>query len=298
MIDLHCHLLPGVDDGARNLAVSLEMARMFVADGVTTVACTPHILPGLYHNTGPQISAAVSSLQSALEAAGIDLRLTTGADVHMVPDLVAGLQSGKLLPLGGTRYVLVEPPHHVAPQRYEEFFFSILVAGYIPILTHPERLTWVGAHYGAIQRMAQSGVWMQITAGSLTGAFGKSAMALAERMLKDGCVHILATDAHDPIKRPPILARGRDIAAKFVGHAEAEHLVVTRPKGILENKLPRSLPGIPSASELSDAVAADALAVVDVGVQGLGYEYGQEHEARRASGVLRTWSDRLRRVFD
>lgn len=297
MIDLHSHILPGIDDGAADLAVALDMARMFVADGVTDLACTPHILPGLYLNTGPQIRVAVQALQAELDEAGIPLRLTTGADVHMVPDLVAGLRSGRLLSLADTRYVLVEPPHHVPPQKFEDFFFNILVSGYVPILTHPERLTWVSSHYEAIQRMARSGVWMQITAGSLTGAFGRTAQNLGERMLKDGCVHILATDAHDTVRRPPSLSRGRDLAAKFVGSAEAENLVVTRPRGILDNVPASSLPSIPSAAQLSNIVHNEAKRANGSDKQGLDHGGEQLHASRGSPGVLRNWSRRLRRVF-
>src|ERR1700733_1320762 len=106
MIDLHCHILSGIDDGASDLDVSLGMARALVADGVSVLACTPHILPGLYQNTGPQIRQGVQELQNVLDEAGIELKLITGADNHMVPDFVAGLRSGRLLTLGDTRYVL------------------------------------------------------------------------------------------------------------------------------------------------------------------------------------------------
>ena len=242
MIDLHCHMLHGIDDGAADLSVSLEMARASVADGVLVLACTPHILPGLYHNTGPQIRQAVAALQEALDQEGIPLRLVTGADVHMVPDFIAGLKAGRLLSLADTRYVLVEPPHHVAPLRLEDFFFSILVAGYVPILTHPERLSWIEAQYPAIQRLVRGGALMQITAGSLTGAFGRNAQYWAQRMLDEGLVHILATDAHDTKRRLPNLSVGRELAAKRIGAERAAHLVVTRPLGILENAQPSSLP--------------------------------------------------------
>src|SRR5262245_56274531 len=171
MIDLHSHILPGIDDGAGDWAVSIEMAKLYVADGVTVVACTPHILPGLYHNSGPQIREATLALQQALDREDIPLHLVTGADVHMVPDFVAGLRAGRLLSLADTRYVLVEPPHHVAPVRLEQFFFDLVAAGYVPILTHPERLSWIEAQYSAIQRLAQGGVWMQINDHSLIGAF-------------------------------------------------------------------------------------------------------------------------------
>ncbi|MEZ5899146.1 MAG: CpsB/CapC family capsule biosynthesis tyrosine phosphatase [Hyphomicrobiaceae bacterium] len=242
MIDLHCHILPGIDDGAADEAISLQMAAAFLNDGVTTVACTPHILPGLYQNSGPRIREAVSRLQQSLDAEGIPLRLVPGADNHVVPDFVPGLKSGHLLTLGDSRYVLVEPPHHIAPPRMEELFFNILVGGYVPILTHPERLTWLASQYSTIGRLAQAGVWMQITAGSLTGAFGKSARYWGEKMLDEGLVHLLATDAHDVVRRPPQLSRGRDAAAARVGEAEANHLVVTRPRGVLLDVVPTELP--------------------------------------------------------
>jgi protein-tyrosine phosphatase len=281
MIDLHSHILPGIDDGAADLAVSLTMARAFVADGVTTVACTPHILPGLYHNSGPQIRQAVAELQAAMDQDGIPLKLIAGADNHITANFVGGLQSGQLLTLNDTRYVLVEPPHHTIPARLEDMFFSLLVAGYVPILTHPERLTWITAHYGTVERLAHAGVWMQITAGSLTGGFGRQPRYWAERMLDEGLVHILATDAHDAVRRPPMLGKGRDAAAKRVGAAEAGHLVLTRPAGIVANALPNSLPQ-PSRDNAGTASALDS---------------ADPESANGNAGRSRSFSERLRRLF-
>ena len=279
MIDLHSHILPGIDDGAADLSVSLEMARAWVADGVSHVACTPHILPGLYHNTGPDIRQRIAKLQQALDREGIALRLVSGADNHVVSDFVAGLKSGHLLSVADTRYVLVEPPHHVAPPKLEELFFNILIAGYVPVLTHPERLTWISSQYDAINRLVRGGVWMQITAASLTGAFGKNAQYWGERMLCEGLVHILATDAHDTTRRPPILGLGRECAAKLVGAEEAEHLVVTRPRGILQNELPSNLP----QPQKADAEIAKANA--------------KKYDRRGGPDSRRGIAGRLRRIF-
>jgi len=280
MIDLHSHLLPGIDDGAPDLATSLEMARAFLAGGVTHVACTPHILPGLYHNTGEGIRGAIAALQQELDRHGLPLRLLTGADNHVVPDFVAGLRSGHLLSLADTRYVLVEPPHHTLSPRLEELFFSIQAAGYVPILTHPERLRWINTDYPVMERLAQNGVWMQITAGSVTGAFGKNAQYWAHRMLGEGLVHILASDAHDPRKRPPNLAEGRAAAARLVGDVEAEHLVVTRPRGVVSNVIPTDLPPPGGAVMGQKADRAD---------------YGEQE--RSTGGGVRGLSGRLRRIF-
>ena len=259
MIDLHCHLLPGIDDGAPDLSVSLEMAKALVADGVSIAACTPHILPGLYHNSGQQIRQAVAQLQRSLDQEGIPLQLTTGADNHIVPDFLAQLRSGHLLTLANSRYVLVEPPHHVAPPRLEEFFFNLLVADYVPIITHPERLSWINSHYGAVQRLIRAGVWVQVTAGSLSGIFGRNARYWSERMLDEGCVHLIATDAHDLSRRAPNLSEGRELAAKRVGDVEAQHLVITRPRGVLLNDVPTNLPG-PSSVANPYEVAVDSRA--------------------------------------
>ena len=172
MIDLHCHMLPGIDDGAPDVETALELARIAVADGITTLACTPHIYAGLYENNGPDIKRAVAQLRSQLQAADIPLNLTHGADTHLAPDLVAGLRNQHIPSLHDSRYFLLEPPHHVAPPRLEQSVFDLLAAGYIPVITHPERLTWISGHYEVFQQLAKAGAWVQVTAGSLTGHFG------------------------------------------------------------------------------------------------------------------------------
>lgn len=257
MIDLHCHLLPSIDDGSKGLRISVEMARMAAADGIHVMACTPHILPGVYDNTGPVIKAATAILRKALLLAEIPLQLVTGADAHVAPDLVDGLREGRVLALNDSRYVLLEPPHHIPPPRFDEYVFSLHTAGYVAILTHPERLSWIERHYRLIKLLARNGVLMQVTAGSLTGRFGARPRYWAERMLDEGICHLLATDAHDLERRPPCLAEGRDAAARIVGDAEATHLVSTRPRGIIDNLSPGQLP-VPARSERPDSGSSSA----------------------------------------
>ena len=110
MIDLHSHLLPGIDDGSKDLAMSLAMARMAATDGISTIACTPHILPGVYNNSGPAIRRAVAQLAESIAKAGIPITVVTGADVHIAPDLVVQLRDGHVLTLNDSRYLLLEPP--------------------------------------------------------------------------------------------------------------------------------------------------------------------------------------------
>lgn len=259
MIDLHSHILPGIDDGAPDLGVALEMARIAVANGVAVQACTPHIFPGLFDNSGPRIRRATQELQRHLDEEGVPLRLVTGADVHIVPNMVNGLRAGEILSLADTRYVLVEPPHHVAPPRLEHVFFELLAAGYVPILTHPERLTWIETRYDALVQLFRAGVWMQVTAGALTGAFGRRPQYWAERMLNEALVHILATDAHGARRRPPDLAAGRAAAAKWLGEEEAEQLVSLRPRAILENAAPSAVRPPAGASFKSPVIGRPGL---------------------------------------
>ena len=149
------------------------MAPAFADQGVVCVACTPHIMPGVYPNCGPQIRRAVTLMQQRLNEAGIRLKVVPGADNHIVPDFVAGLKEGRLLTLADSTYVLVEPPHHLAPAPREDLCFDICLAGYVPVLTHPERLSWIESKIDVIERLAGLGVWMQITSGSLCGRFGR-----------------------------------------------------------------------------------------------------------------------------
>jgi protein-tyrosine phosphatase len=262
---------------------------MMHAQGITHAACTSHILPGLYHNTGPGIRDATQRLQAVLDQEKIPLALVPGADVHMTPNFVAGLRSGQLLTLADSRYVLVEPPHHTAPPQIEDFFFNLAVAGYVPILTHPERLSWVPSRYQIIKKLVQSGVWMQVTAGSFTGAFGRNALYWAERMLDEGCVHLIATDAHDAERRPPNLAAGREAVAKRVGPEEAQHLVLTRPLGILKDESPSTLPG---PSGVADAETVPSHETTDQ-LQ----PSGAARDSRIDPGGRRSIAGRLRRFF-
>ena len=248
MIDLHCHMLPGIDDGAPDREVALAMARCAVADGIKTVACTPHIYPGLYDNDKDGIGRAIEAFRQVLSEEGIELELTIGADTHLDPNLLGSIRAGRIPTLAGSRYLLLEPPHHTVPPRFEESVFALRAAGIIPVITHPERLSWIEGNYPTFQRLVRGGAWMQITSGSLTGRFGRRPKYWGERMLDEGLVHILATDSHHIDRRPPLLAEGRDAAAARLGEEEAWNLVRTRPRGIIEDAPAESLPALPERS--------------------------------------------------
>jgi protein-tyrosine phosphatase len=245
MIDLHSHILPGIDDGAKTLEISLEMARIALDDGIHTMACTPHIYPGMYMNDAPGIARHRNALQAALDANGLPLKLVIGADVHLVPGLLSGLRAGRVPTLAGSRYLLLEPSHHTPPPRFLESVFSLVVAGYTPVITHPERLVWIEDHYPVFSELIQQGAWMQVTAGALTGKFGPRAKYWGERFLGEGKTHILASDAHSTGRRVPQLSEARAIAERLLGADEARRLVIDRPQAILDHTPPSQVPAPP-----------------------------------------------------
>jgi len=235
MIDLHCHLLPGIDDGSPNLDTTLEMARIAVDDGISTIFCTPHIYPGLYDNRGPDIKRRVDALRLVLGDQSIKLSLNFGADVHLVPEVLEGLSTGRIPTLGGSRYLLLEPAHTVRPPRFLESVFAPQARGFVPVITHPERLTWADEHYTDFLQLARSGCWLQITAGALLGTFGKRAQMLAERLTGDGWTAVIASDAHTTQRRAPRLSQAHLRAAQLVGSDEAKRCVYDRPLAIVNN---------------------------------------------------------------
>lgn len=252
LIDLHCHLLPGIDDGASDVATALAMARLAVADGIEHIACTPHITPGVYDNTASDIEARVAELATLLAAEGVALTLWRGADVHVDPQLVTRLRDGVVPTLGQSRYFLLEPPHHVAPPRLPELVQDLLQAGYIPIITHPERLRWIESQYDLIIRLVRLGALVQLTAGSITGGFGKRPQYWSERMLEEGVVDIVATDAHGTTGRPPLLSAAREAISTRLGEAEALEMLYNRPARVLRDE-----PMPPRSKETAPKITAD-----------------------------------------
>lgn len=239
MIDLHSHILTGLDDGAETLAVSLEMARMAVADGITHMACTPHILPGRYPNSYATIHPAIASLKAVLKQNQIPLTLVAGADVHVAWDLDVRLISGEIPTLNGSRYFLLEPPHQFSPPWLEILTRRLFEAGFVPIITHPERLGWVTRHFDVIERLHAMGCPLQLTADSLLGRFGARAKAAAMQILKEDMRCFVASDAHGATWRTPEMSRAMQMVTVCLGEEAADSMFVTIPQTILRNeKLP------------------------------------------------------------
>jgi protein-tyrosine phosphatase len=236
MIDLHTHILPGLDDGAENMAEALEMARIAVADGVHTMVATPHI--GLLGEFGwKEVLGVTNAVREALAAEDIPLRLLPGAELLISPDLAHSVGRHGELTLGGTRYVLVELPMQQYPIYTEQTLFELQLKGFIPILAHPERNNKLQADPDVLGWMVQRGIMTQVTAGSLLGDFGAPMRQTAEAMVTRRMAHFIASDSHGPDDRPPRLMAARERAAKLVGDEAAMAMVSTNPAKLLSGQL-------------------------------------------------------------
>lgn len=230
MIDIHAHILPGLDDGAASTAEALQMAAIAAAGGTTAMVATPHVISGLYDNTPPQIRAAVALLNSSLAVENIPLQILPGAEYRLEPDLPRHLQAGRLLTVNDTGYyLLVELPPALLPGYAEQILYEIQLQGVTPIIAHPERNSELARSPQKLGRLARRGILAQVTAGSLLGHFGPAAKRGAQKMLADGVAQVVASDAHSTRKRPPALAAAaREIETRW-GAALACTLLFTNP---------------------------------------------------------------------
>ncbi|MDZ4164454.1 MAG: CpsB/CapC family capsule biosynthesis tyrosine phosphatase [Smithellaceae bacterium] len=236
MIDIHCHILPGLDDGPESLDEAMEMCLRAAAEGVRTIVATPHFKPGTYECAGADILAAVAALNEAIEKEGLELRICTGAEVAVSPEMQACLKPGGYLTINNGRYFLAEFPPLSVPSHWDAFLLSFLDAGMRPIIVHPERNTWFINHREALAAAVQSGIMVQITATSVTGGFGPEARDFSAYLLSHNLVHAIASDGHSADLRPALLAEAAGIAADLIGKERATALTTSIPQAIIENR--------------------------------------------------------------
>src|ERR1700723_985058 len=243
MIDIHCHLLAGLDDGPDSVAMSLEMAEMAISDGITRVIATPHAHP--QHAFVPElINLRRQELQARVEGR---LILATGCDFHLSFE---NLQEIQHLPsrftLNQKNYLLVEFADYSIPPSMDQALHHLHLAGLRPIITHPERNPLIRAQPERLYRWLRQGCYAQVTAQSLLGRWGESAQAAANEWLDAGAIHFLASDAHNTTSRPLKLKETYELIAKARGEDVARALLVDNPLAAFED---RPIPWVP---ELAD----------------------------------------------
>lgn len=208
IVDLHCHILPNLDDGPVGLPEALRMARIAAQDGITDVVATPHMSNGIYSNKAEDVICAVETFQQALDREQIPLQVHPGAEVHIHFELIKNLKSMKALIFGNqNRYVLLEFPHYNIPLMTDLLINELERTGITPVIAHPERNEALCGDPGRLARWIRGGAIAQLTAGSLTGEFGKSAQKAAEYMVSQKLVHVIASDGHNDDTRRPTLSK-------------------------------------------------------------------------------------------
>lgn len=242
MIDLHCHILPGLDDGPATMEESLAMARMAAADGVRIIVATPHVDREFQEPDPELVRRLVVSLNRALGAEGLPLRVLPGAEAPAEPELLEALQAGQVLTVGDRgRHVLVELPTNAPATYAPELFFRLQLAGYTPVVAHVERAAIFRVQPNMLRDFHERGYRLQMNVSSLSSGF--TTRRYARQLLREGLVDILASDGHDTRRRKPLLTGAR----RALRSAELfEELTLTNPGELLRPPGPgrKAGPGI------------------------------------------------------
>jgi protein-tyrosine phosphatase len=231
-VDIHCHMLPGIDDGAKSLDEALAMAEMAVADGIGTIVATPHQLGSHAKNTGEAIRAAATAFQRELERRQIPLQVLPGADVRIEPDLPRKIRTGEVVSLGDhRRHVLLELPHDVYVPL-DRLLADLAATGLVGILSHPERNRGILSQPDVLRPLVERGCLLQVTAASLLGTFGSQPEKLATSLIEQGLVHFVSTDAHSTHGRPPKLRAAFDRIVELAGEDAARDVCCRHPAAV------------------------------------------------------------------
>ncbi|MCA0981215.1 tyrosine-protein phosphatase [Exiguobacterium aestuarii] len=201
MIDIHCHLLPAVDDGPGTVEQTIEMARRAVEEGVTAIVVTPHAFHPQFETEDLNVQEAAATLKNVLHQEGITLDIYPGQEIRVFGDLVQALEDGEALSLAGSRYVLVEFPSDTVPAYAEQLFFRLQTEGYTPVIAHPERNKELATNPKRLVDFVSSGALSQVTTSSLTGEFGQNVKEIAFVFLRNGLSQLVASDAHSTGRR-------------------------------------------------------------------------------------------------
>jgi len=236
-VDVHCHCLPGLDDGPVRMTESLDLCQRLVADGINTVIATPHQL-GRYdgRNTPPQIRAAVAALNQAVAEEGLSLRVSPGAEVRIDERIPGLLAENEILTLAdGGRYLLLELPYDapISPVGLAQQLWSM---GIMPILAHPERCGYLCKSPASVLEWLDGPICLQLTAGSIVGAFGPAAQQACWYWLRRGAVALVASDAHDDSGRRPYMSAALAAISRYLGAGLARQICVENPQRVLSGE--------------------------------------------------------------
>ena len=233
MIDIHSHVLPGIDDGSKSLEEAVELCRLAAGDGTRTLVCTPHI-NFRYENRRETIEAPFVELSQAIRQAGVDLNLIRGAEVHMAPEIITKLKQGELVTYDDAgRYLLLEFPFQQVITGAEDMVYRLRLAGVTPVIAHPERIAYFMDDTERLFQLVRLGALGQVTGASVLGQFGERSQRAVMRMVARGLAHIVASDAHDRLHRPPALSEAAGAIARLHGEERVRAMFVDYPGAIV-----------------------------------------------------------------
>lgn len=236
MIDLHTHVLPGVDDGADDLPTALAMCRLAAADGCTDLVATPHQRTQHWENTNTErLQAVWRSIERAVDGLRVHLGAEVRVDSFLLEDLAQPDRAG-VLSLAGSRYLLLELDRYAPFDRVIALTEELRVAGWLPIYAHPELIPWLAGDLLMLEELAAAGALFQITASSLTGEAGRPLRSLCRRLMDRELVDFVASDTHGTTWRPPGLTKARRAIERGWGEARAERLTRTNPLAVLRDE--------------------------------------------------------------
>ena len=248
MLDLHNHVLFGLDDGCRTPDESRALAEAAAGLGHAGFVATPHIRRGIFDNDPDGIRRRRDETRPIVEAAGLELHL--GAEYYFDDHFLAAGQERALLTLGETsRYPLTELPRRQLPLRWEEVLYEVRLRGYVPVIAHPERCEGVAEDVdAALEAFGRAGVKLQLDLGSLLGRYGRSAKKTAERLVKRGAYHLAAGDLHRPEDAAEVIGPAKKALARLLGRrtgaAGVERLVDLHPRRVIEDAEPDAIPSV------------------------------------------------------
>jgi protein-tyrosine phosphatase len=235
MIDIHCHFLPGIDDGAKDMDEALALINLSVEDGVKRIVVTPHLHFGRFDNYLSVIESSFSALQQAVIKANIQVELAYAAEVRLDSEIIT-LLSSQQLPLYGLynnqKFMLLEFPHSHIPAGSDILVKYLLKKNITPVIAHPERNRDLLKSPDKIKLYSRLGCWFQVTASSITGDFGEECQALALSYIEAGYIQVVASDAHSIKRRPPKLSEARTVIVDLFGELLAQQLFFENPDKI------------------------------------------------------------------
>jgi len=233
MVDIHCHILPGIDDGSQSWEMTAEMCRLAGEDGITHIVATPHA----NHRYPYQRERYTEMLGQLRDSADGRLTFSLGCDFHFSYENVRdALEHPQRYTIGETQYLLIEFSDYGIPPSVKDDVFTLRSRGIIPIITHPERNQVLLKKPDAVLALVEHGCLVQVTANAVTGAWGKASQKMVQWLLERDAIHLVASDAHDTVRRKPILSEARHAIAKLANAEVAELLVNYNPAAIVEGK--------------------------------------------------------------